>query len=108
MPEGRVKNFDEERSFGFIQPLDGTRDVFVHASVVDGDDALRPGDVVEFESEDGDDGPQATEVTVTERAPEDNPTGRVVNVGSPPPTWDELEQQQKQRRHSGKQRRRRR
>ncbi len=108
MPEGRVKNFDEDRAYGFIQPLDGSRDVFVHASVVEDDDPLRPGDVVEFESENGDDGPQATTVTVTERAPEDNPTGRVVNVGSPPPTWDELEQQQKQRRHSGKQRRRRR
>lgn len=108
MPEGRVKNFDEERSFGFIQPLDGSRDVFVHASVVEGDEPLRPGDIVEFESEDGDDGPEATSVSITERAPEDNPTGRVVHVGSPPPTWDELEEQQRQRRRDRKQRRRRR
>lgn len=108
MPEGRVKNFDEDRAYGFIQPLDGSRDVFVHTSVVEDDEPLRAGDIVEFEADDGDDGPQATTVTVTERAPEDNPTGRVVHVGSPPPTWDELEEQQRQRRRSHKQRRRRR
>lgn len=108
MPEGRVKNFDEDRSYGFIQPLDGSRDVFVHASAVDEDEPLRSGDVVSYELEKGEDGPEATDVTVIERAPEDNPAGRVVRVGSPPPTWDELEAQQRDRRHDRKQRRRRR
>ncbi|MBW3562040.1 MAG: cold shock domain-containing protein [Actinobacteria bacterium] len=108
MPEGRVKNFDEDRNYGFIQPLDGSRDVFVHGSTVEADEPLRAGDVVSFELEDGDDGPEASDVTVVERAPEDNPTGRVVHVGAPPPTWDELEEQQRQRRQSHKQRRRRR
>lgn len=107
MPSGRVKNFDEERNFGFIQPTDGSRDVFFHASAVTDDEVPRPGDVVEYESEAGDDGPEASSVEITERAPEDNPTGRVV-AGGAPPTWDELEEQQRQRRHERRQRRRRR
>lgn len=107
MPTGRVKVFDDEGNFGFVQPLDGGRDVFVHASEVDGVDILRPGDVVEYELHQGDDGPQATSVRIAERAPEDNPTGRVV-TGGPPPTWDELEAIERQTRYDRRQRRRRR
>lgn len=106
MPQGRVKVFDAERQFGFLQPLEGGRDVFVHISEVDGDE-LRPGDVVEYEEGEGDQGVQAESVQVLERAPEDLPTGRVV-AGGAPPTWDELERMHRDQRSERRQRRRRR
>jgi cold shock CspA family protein len=103
----RVKVFDEERRYGFLQPLEGGRDVFVHASEVEGDDVLRPGDVVEYDLAEGDDGHHAAGVRVLERAPEDNPAGRVVTGGAPP-TWDQLERIQRDMRQQRRQRRRRR
>ncbi|MBW3577337.1 MAG: cold shock domain-containing protein [Actinobacteria bacterium] len=106
MPTGRVKVFDEERNFGFVQPIEGGEDVYVHASTLEGT-VLRSGDVIEYDVQEGDDGPQATSVRIAERAPEDNPAGRVV-VGGPPPTWDELEQIEREKRQRRRQRRRRR
>ena len=50
---GTVKFFNNEKGFGFIQPDDGTRDVFVHISAVTGSGigALNEGQRVFFDVE---------------------------------------------------------
>ncbi len=51
MAIGTVKFFDTSRGFGFIQPEDGTRDVFVHKSAVEtaGMSTLTQGQRVKYE-----------------------------------------------------------
>ncbi|QQS11197.1 MAG: cold-shock protein [Rhodospirillales bacterium] len=51
MPKGTVKWFNPTKGFGFIQPEDGSKDVFVHISAVEraGLRSLNEGQVVTFE-----------------------------------------------------------
>lgn len=51
MAVGTVKFFDVTRGFGFIQPEDGAKDVFVHKSAVEkaGMPPLQEGQRVNFE-----------------------------------------------------------
>lgn len=51
MPTGTVKWFNTQKGYGFIQPEDGTKDVFVHISAVErsGLGSLREGQKVSFE-----------------------------------------------------------
>ncbi len=53
MPIGTVKFFNETKGYGFIQPEDGSRDVFVHISAVErsGMRTLSEGQKVSFEIE---------------------------------------------------------
>ncbi len=62
MRTGTVKWFDESKGFGFIAPEDGSNDVFVHYSAIEGKGfkTLAEGQKVEFESKAGPKGPQAT------------------------------------------------
>jgi cold shock protein len=48
---GTVKWFNAQKGFGFIQPSDGSKDVFVHISAVEraGMSDLREGQKVNFE-----------------------------------------------------------
>ena len=64
--EGTVKWFDKIKRFGFIVPTDGSPDVFVHFSAVDSDSVskMTDGAKVEFETSQGDKGPQAANVRV--------------------------------------------
>jgi CspA family cold shock protein len=66
MPSGKVRFFDEEKGFGFINGENGEQ-VYVHASAVNGDGELRPGTRVEYSVADGRRGPQALSVDVLER-----------------------------------------
>jgi CspA family cold shock protein len=51
MPVGTVKFFNTQKGFGFIQPEDGSKDVFVHISAVEraGMRTLSEGQKISFE-----------------------------------------------------------
>jgi CspA family cold shock protein len=51
MPVGKVKFFNTTKGFGFIQPEDGSKDVFVHISAVEraGLGTLQEGQRVSFD-----------------------------------------------------------
>ncbi len=53
MATGTVKWFNATKGYGFIQPQDGGKDVFVHASAVERSDlgSLAEGQTVAFELE---------------------------------------------------------
>jgi len=61
---GLVKWFNSEKGFGFITPADGSKDVFVHFSAIQGSDykTLDEGQKVEFSLENGAKGPAAGNV----------------------------------------------
>ena len=58
MTIGTVKWFNPTKGFGFIQPEDGSKDVFVHISAVEraGMGTLKEGQKVQFELAKGKDG----------------------------------------------------
>ena len=64
MATGTVKWFSDEKGFGFIAPSDGTKDVFVHHSAVQGGGfkSLAEGQGVSYEVEQGPKGPSAAKV----------------------------------------------
>ena len=55
MPTGTVKWFNAQKGFGFIQPDDGSKDVFVHISAVEraGLGGLNEGQKLSYEIEAG-------------------------------------------------------
>lgn len=63
MEQGKVKWFNAEKGFGFIE-RDGADDVFVHFTAIQGEGfkSLEEGQEVSFEIEDGNRGPQAANV----------------------------------------------
>lgn len=66
MITGTVKWFDATKGFGFISPEDGTKDVFVHHTAIQGSGfkSLDEGQRVSFNIEQGPKGPSAANVEV--------------------------------------------
>jgi CspA family cold shock protein len=55
MPSGTVKWFNSKKGYGFIQPSDGSKDVFVHVTAVEraGLGGLNDGQKVDYDVEEG-------------------------------------------------------
>lgn len=53
MNPGTVKFYNEQKGFGFIEPQDGSKDVFVHATALEraGISGLSEGQKVNFDTE---------------------------------------------------------
>ncbi len=64
MADGTVKWFNSTKGYGFISPDDGSADVFVHFSAIEGNGyrELVEGQRVQFETTQGQKGPQASAV----------------------------------------------
>jgi CspA family cold shock protein len=67
MATGTVKWFNDAKGYGFIATEDGSKDVFVHHSNIEGSGfkSLAEGAKVEFEVREGVKGPEATNVVAT-------------------------------------------
>ncbi len=61
---GTVKWFNGTKGYGFATPDDGSRDVFLHYSAIQGEGFrnLDEGDRIEFGVESGEKGPKAVDV----------------------------------------------
>ena len=61
MITGTVKWINDAKGFGFITPQDGSKDVFVHHSAIQGNGfkSLAEGQAVTFDIEQGQKGPSA-------------------------------------------------
>ena len=66
MEKGTVKWFNDAKGFGFIQPEDGSKDLFAHFSEIQspGYKSLTEGQRVEYLVKAGAKGPQASQIRI--------------------------------------------
>ena len=64
--KGTIKTVIADKKFGFIIPEDGGKDIFFHATSLNGVEfsQLKTGDVVNFDVEESEKGPRAANVTL--------------------------------------------
>lgn len=60
--QGKVALFKSQKNFGFIESDEADEDIFFHVSEIEGE-SIEEGTEVEFDQEDGEKGPKATNVT---------------------------------------------
>jgi len=63
--QGKIKFFNIQKGFGFIEPDEGNKDIFVHRNNIENlgpDQGLEDGESVEFEVEETDKGLSAINV----------------------------------------------
>ncbi len=67
MSSGTVKWFSESKGYGFIEPVGGGEDIFVHYSSIksEGHKTLNEGQSVSYNAEQGPKGMHAVEVEIT-------------------------------------------
>lgn len=83
--QGTVKWFSDSKGFGFIIPDDGSDDVFVHFSAINGQGfrTLQAGQSVSYEVEQGPKGPQAVSVSVIQRRNKTERSSVCATTGKP-------------------------
>jgi CspA family cold shock protein len=64
MAKGKVKWFNDKKGYGFIVPEDGSKELFVHHSSIQGEGfkTLKENQEVEYDVENSDKGPKAVNV----------------------------------------------
>jgi CspA family cold shock protein len=68
---GTILRFDDTRGYGFIEPADGSEDVFVHANDFgESRHMVRAGLRVQYEAAQSDRGPKVTTVGILDPSPE--------------------------------------
>jgi cold shock protein len=72
MPTGKIKWFDNGTGYGFIQPDNGSLDVFFHSSALRDQSGsnLQKGNEVLFQTEANPRGPEAIAITLIKIMPE--------------------------------------
>ncbi|MDE2291142.1 MAG: cold shock domain-containing protein [Elusimicrobia bacterium] len=62
--KGKVKWFNDQKGYGFITPEDGSKDLFVHHTAIQGSGfkTLAENQAVEFDVEQSEKGPRAANV----------------------------------------------
>lgn len=68
MPNGKVRFYDEDKGFGFIQGDDGQQ-VYLHSSVIPEDAEVTAGTRLEYSVAEGRRGPQALSIRLLETQP---------------------------------------